>query len=152
VPTWTLSELEQAIRAAWSAETCDPVDQPWSAANPARGQCGVTALVLNDLIGGDLVLADVIRSDGSRQGSHCWNRLPGGVDVDLTREQFAPDEVVQCGSIVVRPSGEPSRCLEQYTALRERVFQELGASAPSSSHRGLSAGSTSPSTGKSIAL
>lgn len=44
-----LAGLEPHERASWSADTCDPVDLPWSAANPSRRQCGVTALVLQDL-------------------------------------------------------------------------------------------------------
>ena len=51
----TLTEIETAVRAAWGEGTCDPVDLPWSTDNPAKGQCGVTALVLNDLLGGDLM-------------------------------------------------------------------------------------------------
>ena len=39
-------------------------------------------------------MAEVRHPDGSRQGHQYWNRLPGGVEVDLTREQFAPDEVL----------------------------------------------------------
>jgi hypothetical protein len=41
----------------------------WSAANPARGQCGTTALTIKDLLGGELLVAEVLRADGSRQGS-----------------------------------------------------------------------------------
>ncbi|MGY1783982.1 hypothetical protein ACI8AB_03200 [Geodermatophilus sp. SYSU D00698] len=47
------------------------------------------------------------RTDGSRQGVHRWNRLPGGREVDLTREQFAPHEVVGEPRVVVRPPGLP---------------------------------------------
>src|SRR3954468_204190 len=91
----SLDALEAAIRAAWSAASCDPVDLPdWSPANPARGQCGVTALVVQDLLGGELLIADVHRADGTRQGVHYWNRFAGGVEVDLTREQFTQGEVI----------------------------------------------------------
>jgi len=55
----------------------------------------VTALVLQEIFGGELLLADVLNEDGSRQGVHFWNRLPGGLEVDLTRGQFKPSEVVQ---------------------------------------------------------
>lgn len=51
-------DLEAAIRAAWALDTCDPVDgDDWSPANPSRGQCGSTALVVHDLLGGDLPAA-----------------------------------------------------------------------------------------------
>lgn len=58
LPAWLAvvdrADLERAIRASWSERTCDPVDLPdWSPENAARGQCGVTALVVQDLMGGE---------------------------------------------------------------------------------------------------
>jgi hypothetical protein len=120
-------EIYAAIRAAWALYTCDPVDaEDWSAANPSRGQCGVTALTLNDLLGGVLLIADVARSDGTRQGVHYWNLLPDGVEIDLTRQQFADDEVIQPPCTLARPAGLPKRCAEQYLTLRRRVGNALG--------------------------
>jgi len=119
--------LETAVRAAWALDTCDPVDaDDWSAANPSRGQCGSTALTVHDLLGGELLIAEVIRSDGSRQGVHYWNLLPDGTELDLTREQFADDEVIQQPRILRRPAGLPNRCAEQYLTMRGRVFDALG--------------------------
>lgn len=120
-------DLEAAVRAAWALDTCDPVDaDDWSAANPSRGQCGSTALTIQDLLGGDLLIAEVIRSDGSRQGVHYWNLLPDGTELDLTREQFAHHEVIQPPRILQRPAGPPNRCAEQYLTMRHRVFDALG--------------------------
>lgn len=119
-------DVDRAIRAAWSAETCDPVDLPWEATNPARGQCGVTALLLRELIDGELLCGKVLRRDGSRQGVHWWNRLPGGVEIDLTREQFTVDEIVQEPAVVDVPLGTPGRCADQYALLRHRVRRTLG--------------------------
>jgi hypothetical protein len=48
----------------------------------------VTALVVQDYLGGDLLRATV---DGT---SHYWNRLTNGEIVDLSREQFASFEPV----------------------------------------------------------
>jgi hypothetical protein len=101
----SLNELEAIIRRCWSAHTCDPVDlADWSPANPARGQCGVTALVVQDLLGGDLVMAEVSSVDGSRQGVHYWNRLNGGLEIDITREQFLAGEAIGSGRTVERPA------------------------------------------------
>ena len=119
--------IELAVRAAWARDTCDPVDAGnWSAANPALGQCGTTALVINDLLGGELLVAEVLRVDGSRQGVHWWNRLPDGTEIDLTREQFAADEVIQQPRAMLRPAGRPKRAAEQYLTLRYRVLHTLG--------------------------
>ncbi|MFY9891559.1 MAG: hypothetical protein WAK71_24850 [Streptosporangiaceae bacterium] len=80
----TRHDLEAAIRAAWALDTCDPVDaDDWSAANPSRGQCGTTALIIHDLLGGELLIAEVLRTDGGRQGVHYWNLLPDGTELDL---------------------------------------------------------------------
>lgn len=126
----TRAQLERAVRAAWSRDTCDPVDVgDWSPANPARGQCGVTALTINDFLGGELLLAEVLRADGTRQGVHWWNRLPDGTEIDLTREQFASHELVQQPRALARPPGLPGRAAEQYLTMRQRVAQQLGLPA-----------------------
>lgn len=129
---WTLTDVERAVRTSWGVDTCDPVDRPdWRPDNPARGQCGVTALVLNDLFGGDLVLGEV-RVAGNRTGVHYWNRFGTGLEVDLTREQFRQDEKVVGAQVVQRPAGPPKRCREEYELLRGRVMRRTGA-APTTS-------------------
>src|SRR5579859_3695688 len=101
----SLSVLESAIRAAWCVWTSDPIDQPgWSQSNPASGQCASTALVVQDLLGGELLIAEVRRSDGRRQGVHYWNRLAGGLELDLTREQFRAGETIGEPRSVARPA------------------------------------------------
>jgi hypothetical protein len=120
-------DLEAAIRAAWALDTCDPVDaDDWSAVNPSRGQCGSTALTIHDLLGGELLIAEVLRADGSRQGVHYWNLLPDGTEIDLTREQFASNELVQEPRTVRRPPGLPKRGSQQYLTMRYRVLTTLG--------------------------
>ena len=75
------SSLRPALEQAWTAETsADPAN--WSSDNPAWGQCAVTALIIQDLFGGDLLRCKI----GGI--SHYWNRLPSGAEVDLTRDQF----------------------------------------------------------------
>lgn len=130
-------DLEAAVRAAWALDTCDPVDaDDWSFANPSRGQCGSTALVIHDLLGGELLIAEVLRGDGSRQGVHYWNLLPDGTALDLTRGQFTDDEVIQQPRVLRRPDGQPKRCAEQYQTMRRRVFDALGIiTNDDSSHR-----------------
>ncbi|HEY0868815.1 MAG TPA: hypothetical protein VGD55_00305 [Acidothermaceae bacterium] len=123
-----LREVEAAVRDAWAADTCDPVDvADWSPDNPARGQCGSTALVLHDLLGGVLLLAEVRNADGSLQGYHYWNRLADDIEVDLTGEQFHTSEAVREPKVVVRTTALPARGAEQYLLLRARVTAALAA-------------------------
>lgn len=113
------------MRAGWAEDTCDPADlADWRPDNPARGQCGVTTLVLHDLFGGELVLGEV-QVAGERTGVHYWNRFGAGVEVDLTREQFGAHEQVVGATVVARPPGPPKRCREQYELLRKRVLAHL---------------------------
>jgi hypothetical protein len=139
----TLDDVTAAVRVAWSRETCDDVDlADWTPANPARGQCGATALIVHDLLGGELLQAEVLRPDGSWQGVHWWNRLPDGTEVDLTREQFAPGEVVQAPWVVERPPGPPRRAVPGAPGARVRRARGVisrGARRPPASPPGRSA-------------
>jgi hypothetical protein len=118
----SLGELEAAIRQAWGRETSDDPDD-WSEANRARGQCAVTALVVRELLGGEILVANVLR-DGVRVDRHAWNRLPSGLTIDLTREQFPRGE--QFGEPRVEEPILTHRHPERLATLRERVRTRLG--------------------------
>jgi hypothetical protein len=131
MPPHTLTAVETAVRRSWSVETCDPADAAqWTGENPALGQCGSTALVVQDLMGGELLSAEVQHADGSRQGWHNWNRLPGGLEIDLTREQFRAGEVIKTPNVVARRGPLPGRAVEEYLRLRASVLTELGLPLP----------------------
>ena len=128
----TLAQLEDAIRRSWGPDTVDPEDG-WSEGNPAQGHCDVTCLVVNDLIGGELAAADVFL-DGRRIMAHMWNRLPSGIEVDLTREQFRKGEVLGRArfiqrapdSVLADPTHPRHHRYQQYVILAERVKARLG--------------------------
>ncbi|MCX5411539.1 hypothetical protein [Streptomyces sp. NBC_00059] len=120
-----LTDIEAAVRGSWGADTTTPEHRPrWSPGNPARDQCGVTALVVNDLLGGELIRGEV-RVDGERVDYHWWNRLGPGTEIDLTREQFAAHEIVSGGVVIERPA-EIVRLRAEYELLRARVLERLG--------------------------
>jgi hypothetical protein len=121
----TLHDVEAAIRAAWGRDTSDDPDE-WSPGNSARGQCAVTALLVRELLGGDILVAHVLR-DGRRVERHAWNRLPSGLTLDLTREQFVRGEAF--GPPAVEEVLSIERHPERYAALRERVLARLGLDA-----------------------
>jgi hypothetical protein len=97
------------LRMMWSV--------PAGTDNPAWGHCDVTALLLSDLLGGDLLVGEVYL-DGVQHGFHWWNRLPSGIEIDLTREQFRSGHVVTAKRVVKRPAGRPARRYEEYKLLR----------------------------------
>lgn len=130
-----LEVLRPMFRAGWGADTCDPHDLPdWRPDNPARGQCGVTALIVQELLGGELILGEVFVGD-TKVGHHYWNLLPDGRYVDLTADQFRPEEVIVGGQVQQRPPSVPRRCREQYETLRQRVLAAAGLIGPAGKRR-----------------
>ena len=77
-----INALKAFIPGSWSEETSfDPAN--WRPDNPAWGQCAVTALLLQELLGGELLRSTVAGI------SHYWNLIDGH-EVDLTLQQFGP--------------------------------------------------------------
>jgi len=70
--------LRAALASAWSLKTA----RQWTFDNPAAGQCNVTAVVVHDLFGGDILRTKLPGVD------HYYNRIDGVV-VDLTDGQFS---------------------------------------------------------------
>lgn len=67
----------EALEKSWSLETA----KQWSQENPANGQCNVTAAVINELFGGEVLKT---RLPGTW---HYYNRIDGQ-RYDLTDSQF----------------------------------------------------------------
>jgi hypothetical protein len=88
------------LEKSWCAETA--TKGVWSPDVPSLNQCAVSALVVQDLLGGDLLRCKMTNGD-----SHYWNRLPDGREVDLTTDQFKHIE------------GKPMR---ETVVVRERTY------------------------------
>lgn len=106
------------LSGIWSAETCAPrMRAEWSPENKTRGQCSITAFLMQDIFGGEVL--GVPLKDGN---FHCFNRV-GKCVFDLTSEQFGEirldyaDRPVQ--SREVHFSKEEKR--QRYEALREKL-------------------------------
>jgi hypothetical protein len=119
----TLAKLEQAIRASWSAETSErPGD--WTEDNPSFQQCDVTARVVRDYLGGDILVAGVVLG-GRRVDMHAWNRLPSGLELDLSREQFLQGEQFEAAEVLTDFVGRHAD--ERYELLAARVREKLSS-------------------------
>ncbi len=131
MPTPTLLEIESAVRASWGSDTTYASHAYMSrgARHPSRGQCGTTALVVQELLGGDLMVAD-LEHEGRVDGVHYWNVTPDGVELDLTRDQLTPHERRINPRRVTVPARNPSSPGETaFQVLRARVALALGRSA-----------------------
>lgn len=101
--------LQSALERAWSIET----SSRWLPDNPARGQCSVTALVVQDMLGGEIVKTDV---DGAW---HFYNLIDG------ERHDFSASQFPEAVSYADLPSGRDEAFSDtsygQYRTLRDRL-------------------------------
>jgi hypothetical protein len=109
----TIMKLQAALLKSWSKNS----SSKWTKDNPAKGQCGVTALVVNDLHGGQIskTLLD--------EGWHFYNEI-NEVRYDFTVSQFIED--IRYMNI---PSNREEAFLDtnqkQYDSLMQRVKMHL---------------------------
>ena len=71
-------QVARALHKSWSLASA----RQWTAENPAAGQCNVTALLVYELFGGELLKTPL------PEGDHFYNRI-GGCRYDFTASQFA---------------------------------------------------------------
>jgi len=112
--------LLHALRKCWSRETCYLPDQEkWSADNPAFGQCAVTALVVQDFLGGEILYC--------KHYHHYWNRLPDATIGDSTNEQFdenvnpCPYKIVLRKYILESERAKKVETFKRYLVLKRKV-------------------------------
>ena len=109
-----LEDLRRQLRKAWCAQSAaDPA--LWSVTRPSTGQCAVSALIVQERFGGRILRVLV------PGGSHYYNDV-GGVDVDLTRDQF--DEYLPTAAPEERTRGHllaNASTAARYRLLRDRL-------------------------------
>jgi hypothetical protein len=103
------ADLFQRLRRSWSVET----GRHWRSDSPAYGQCGVTALVVQDELGGMIVKTDV-------NGAWHFYNVIDGLRVDFTMGQFTSP--IAYADLPSSRAGALRDCSEaQYRLLRDRV-------------------------------
>jgi len=84
----TLEQMLKALQASWGADTSFAADE-WSPSNRARGQCVVSALVVQHYLGGELIRYRVLEEDAATiRETHYCNLLPDGTKIDTTASQY----------------------------------------------------------------
>lgn len=79
---------------------------------------------MRDYLGGEILVAGVVLH-GRRVDMHAWNRLPSGVEVDLSREQFLQGEQFETPRVLTEFVGD--RLDERYELLAARVRERLSS-------------------------
>lgn len=120
---YSLDEILDAVRASWCRETSGDPDH-WSPENPAYFQCTVSALVIQDLCGGELQRFFAI--DGEQNVRHTVNILPGGVLLDSTASQFAGiPTYIRRENETREKALAPQDTRRRYNLLRRLVMEDL---------------------------
>jgi hypothetical protein len=98
--------VARALRLSWSPESA----RQWTADNPAAGQCNVTALLVHELFGGELLMTPL------PQGEHFYNRIAAR-RYDFTESQFA-NPITYRDVLATRADAERGATASELAALR----------------------------------
>ncbi|MCM3176723.1 hypothetical protein AB1L05_17235 [Cytobacillus horneckiae] len=108
-----INKLRKALLTSWSIQT----STKWTAENPAKGQCGVTSLVINDILGGE------IKKTLLPEGWNYYNFV-GGKRYDFTKQQFEA-HIIYSDIASSRAEAMSDTNNEQYKTLKEMVQQQV---------------------------
>ena len=75
-----IASLKKLLLLSWCAETAYG---KWHPRCPSLNQCAVTSLIVQDYFGGQL-----LRRKMTNRSLHFLNRLPGGIEIDLSEDQL----------------------------------------------------------------
>lgn len=83
-----LEILQDLFWMSFRAETSSDPNN-WRDDDRTRGHCAVVALLVQDILGGEILRASLEEVTGYEDmRSHYWNRLSNGLQVDFTADQF----------------------------------------------------------------
>lgn len=88
------SELKLALKKSWTQESSS-TPKKWTSHNPACGQCAVTALIVNDYFGGDILWTNAVLPNGKKI-SHFFNKIEY-IEKDFTKIQFPNGTKINTG-------------------------------------------------------
>ena len=118
----TPHDMYDALCHVWCAETCAPrMRKDWTKDNMTMGQCSVTAFLVQDFFGGEVL--GILLPDGNY---HCFNRV-GNCAFDLTSEQFPEGELdyTACSEQFKEDHFAKEEKKQRYILLKERLRSYL---------------------------
>lgn len=109
------------LRKAWCASTAHPSYQKdWVEDNPSYGQCCVTALVMQEIIGGDIYECTM------KGRKHFYNVSPDHQMYDFTSEQFTtPRDYTKNVKLRTRESLLKNKDVKQRYELLKARLEEM---------------------------
>jgi hypothetical protein len=110
-------QVARALRKSWSLSSA----RQWTAENPAAGQCNVTALLVYEFFGGELLKTSL------PEGDHFYNRI-GGCEYDFTESQFN-HPIAYADLPATRADVERGATKAELAALRTAFRRHSGISA-----------------------
>lgn len=108
-----IENVKNCLIKCWSIKT----SSKWTVKNPSRGQCGVTALLINDIFGGEILKTKIDNQ------WHYYNRIDGK-EYDFTSDQFTSKPVYQ-NLLSNRDEAYSDTNEYQYTQLKGLMEKEL---------------------------
>ena len=105
-----IERLANALSTSWSLES----STKWTKDTPSTGQCGVTALVVNDLLGGE------IKKTYLPDGWHFYNCI-NNQRYDFTAAQFKED-ILYMDILSNREDAYADTNEQQYHYLKQKVY------------------------------
>jgi len=108
--------VARCLRKSWSLATA----RQWTETNPAAGQCNVTALLVHELFGGELLKTRL------PEGDHFYNWIDGQ-RYDFTESQFS-QPICYADILTTRSDAERGSTGSELTALKAAFVRHGGTS------------------------
>lgn len=108
-----IQAFQSILYKCWSIES----SSKWSLDNPANGQCGVTALIVNDFFGGDILKTKL------PEGWHFYNILDN-ISFDFTQSQFV-NKPIYLDILSNREEAFSDTNIKQYNYLKNEISKHI---------------------------
>ncbi len=116
--TFDEEKIRRALVKSWSGDTAIQ----WSEDRPFDGQCNVTAAVVFELFGGD-----ILKTPWNERTDHYYNRI-GGKRYDLTDAQF-DEPIIYADTLSSVEDASVGFTTAEYTTLKAALLENLGGTS-----------------------